>query len=636
MTETGRVLGERYKLLSPLGSGSSAQVFLAHDVRLHRQVAVKVLHPALADDETFLRRFRAEAQAAAALTHPNIVAVYDWSGEEDSPFLVTEYLSGGSLRDLLDAGHRLSSSQALVVGLEVARALDHAHRQGFAHRDIKPANLLFGDDARLRVGDFGLARAIAEAGWTEPAGAVLGTARYASPEQARGEAVDGRSDVYSLALVMIEAVTGEVPFSADTTIGTLMARLDRPLEVPEVLGPLQPLLGRAGDVDPEVRPDAGALAAGFVAAAGQLTRPAPLPLAGTKPPDTAAMDGRDATMLAPSATARVKVAPGLDETSVMSAVGAGTVDGSGAVPDGRDQGGLSPRDQRTRRLVLAVVALGLAVAVGVMGAWAYVQSSTPSYEVPAALIGAQREEAIDYIGEFGWRYSVEEERQDGTEAGTVLRTDPEPGTDLKQGDRLVLYVSLGPTLVAVPGGLEGLAQPDAEARLAEVDLSAEIVPEQSETVAEGVVIRVGDVGAQVPKGSAVPLVVSSGPPPREIPDLRGATFDEARETLEAMDLVVERRSEWGSGGDRGRVIRTEPQVGEQVDPGTTVVVVVAGDTVKVPKLEGEDLEDAVEKLEKAGLVVGRVIGDDDDDVYRTFPPRGMEVEEGTAVTLWLR
>ena len=243
--QIGRVLGGRYRLLSPLGSGASAQVYLADDVRLRRRVAVKVLHPALADDESFLRRFRAEAQAAAALSHPHLLAVYDWS-DDDRPFLVTEYLAGGSLRAMLDAGHRLSPAQALVVGLEAARALDHAHRHGFVHRDIKPANLLFGDDGRLRVADFGLARAIAEAGWTEPTGAVLGTARYASPEQARGEALDGRSDVYSLALVLVEAVTGEVPFTADTTIGTLMARLDRSLDVPAELGPLAPALLGAG------------------------------------------------------------------------------------------------------------------------------------------------------------------------------------------------------------------------------------------------------------------------------------------------------------------------------------------------------------------------------------------------------
>src|SRR5690606_3903074 len=246
----------------------SAQVYLADDVRLRRQVAVKVLYPALADDETFLRRFRVEAQATASLSHPHLLAVYDWSGEGDGdgPFLVTEYLSGGSLRGMLDAGHRLAPAQALVVGRQAARALDHAHKQGFVHRDIKPANLLFGRDARLRVADFGLARAIAAAGWTET-GAVLGTARYASPVQARGEPVDGRRDVYSLVLVIVEAVTGVVPFSADTTIGTLRARLDRSIEVPDELGPLVPVLTEAGHLYRDRRLDAAGLGAGLVEAA---------------------------------------------------------------------------------------------------------------------------------------------------------------------------------------------------------------------------------------------------------------------------------------------------------------------------------------------------------------------------------
>src|ERR687894_182505 len=202
MTEQiGRVLGGRYRLLSPLGSGASAQVYLADDVRLRRQVAVKVLHPAFADDESFLRRFRAEAQAAASLSHPHLLAAFDWSGDGQTPFLVTEYLAGGRLRGIVDG--------------------------------------------RLHTADFGLARAIAEAGWTET-GAVLGTARYASPEQARGEQVDGRSDVYSLALVVVEAVTGQVPFTTDTATGPLIAQLDRSIDVPEEVGPLAPLLRRAG------------------------------------------------------------------------------------------------------------------------------------------------------------------------------------------------------------------------------------------------------------------------------------------------------------------------------------------------------------------------------------------------------
>ena len=158
------------------------------------------------------------------------MAVYDWGEESDlsehGPYLVLEYLGGGSLRSMLDAGRLLTPSQALVVGLEAARGLEYAHRRGIVHRDIKPANLLFDEEGRLRIADFGLARAIAEAAWTEPSGVVFGTARYASPEQAQGKPVDGKTDVYSLALVLIESVTGNVPFAADTTVATLMARID--------------------------------------------------------------------------------------------------------------------------------------------------------------------------------------------------------------------------------------------------------------------------------------------------------------------------------------------------------------------------------------------------------------------------
>jgi serine/threonine protein kinase len=204
--------------------------------------------------------------------------------DDGGAFIVTEYLSGGSLRALLDAGALLTPSQALGVGLEAARALDYAHRRGFVHRDIKPANLLFGEEQRLRIADFGLARALAEAAWTEPQGAVLGTARYASPEQAKGETLTGKADVYSLAIVLIEAVTGVVPFTADTTLGTLMARVDRQLVVPEALGPLVDVLTRAGHPDPEQRIDSRTFAAGLLRAAKALPRPQPLPLAGALPP----------------------------------------------------------------------------------------------------------------------------------------------------------------------------------------------------------------------------------------------------------------------------------------------------------------------------------------------------------------
>src|SRR5215471_13557040 len=246
----GRVLADRYRLLAPIGTGGSGRVYVADDVHLRRRVAVKVLHGALADDAGFLRRFRSEAQLAASLHHPNIMAVYDW-GEDGVPFMVLELLEGGSLRSMLDHGTRLSVAQAALVGRDVARALDYAHRRGIVHRDIKPANLLFDEHGVVRIADFGLARALAEASWTEPAGAVFGTARYASPEQAIGVQLDARSDLYSLALVLVESVTGHLPFASDTTIGTLTARTMEPIVAGEAMGPLESVVDRVGAIDPK-------------------------------------------------------------------------------------------------------------------------------------------------------------------------------------------------------------------------------------------------------------------------------------------------------------------------------------------------------------------------------------------------
>ena len=279
------MLGGRYRLVAPIGVGTSSRVFLAVDTQLRRRVAVKLLHEALAEDEAFLRRFRAEARAAGALNHPNIVAVFDW-GEDHSdagvvPYLVTEFLGGGSLREMLDRTPTLTPSQTLLVGLDAARALAHAHLRGLVHRDVKPGNLLFDDEGRLRLADFGLARALAEASWTEPTGTAVGTARYASPEQALGRRLDGRSDVYSLALVLVECLTGQVPFAADTTAATLALRTQGDLELGPELGGLRSVLERAGRLDPVERPEAAEFEIALMATAEEYERPEPLPIVAT-------------------------------------------------------------------------------------------------------------------------------------------------------------------------------------------------------------------------------------------------------------------------------------------------------------------------------------------------------------------
>ena len=670
--QIGRVLGGRYRLLSPLGSGASAQVYLAEDVRLRRRVAVKLLHPGLADDESFLRRFRAEAQATAALSHPHLLAVYDWSDDE-VPYLVTEYLGGGSLRSMLDKGNRLSAAQVLVVGLEAARALDYAHRQGFVHRDIKPANLLFGSDGRLRVADFGLARAIAEAGWTEPAGAVLGTARYASPEQARGESVDGRSDVYSLALVMVEAVTGEVPFTADTTIGTLMARLDHSLEVPDELGPLAPIVAGAGRLEVADRLDAAAFGRGLVGAATQLKRPEPLPLTGTGEPEVAPLDDRDTTLLGPSARRPAVAAAAVTTASAMSAPGAGAttvverVPGApagepgasdatnvmGAVPPRPpvdappaprpwDTGHLEPRrslsagDRGVRRLMLGAAVVAVAVVLGVVGSAAYLQASIPEHVVPATLVGAQYDDALKIVEPFRWNVEAKRVRQDGTVAGQVLDSAPAAGAKLREGKKLTLTVSDGPTLVQPPDGLVGATQEQATAALAAVELGVEFVPTDNNDAPEGTVIGFADNGPPpdgFAKGSTVRLLVAKDSQP-EIPDLRGVPYQDALDQLEALGLAPRAEGRRPRDGEEpGTVVSTDPEAGTEVEQGTTVKVVVAVDSVPVPPISGMSLDDARSTLEGAGLSVGRVIGDDNGTVLFTAPGAGSEVDVGTDVDL---
>ena len=306
-------------MLAPIGAGASARVYLADDITLRRQVAVKVLHTGLAGDARFLHRFRAEAQSAASLNSPHVLGVFDW-GHEEVPFLVTEYLGGGSVRSMLDAGRQLTPSQALLVGLEAARGLQDAHAHDLVHRDIKPANLLCDENGRLRIADFGLARAIAEAGLTEE-GSLIGTARYAAPEQARGERVGPAADVYALALTINETVTGEVPFGADTVVGTLMARAETPFEPDLALGPMVPVLRRAGSLDPDDRPSAGELAAALMAAASDLPRPEPLPLVGVELSQTSALDRTEHGTLHTRCGAWTGVAVGGDDPSPSVAMG---------------------------------------------------------------------------------------------------------------------------------------------------------------------------------------------------------------------------------------------------------------------------------------------------------------------------
>ena len=641
--QIGRVLGGRYRLLASIGRGASASVFLADDVRLRRRVAVKLLHPALAGDAGFLRRFEIEARVAAGLSHPNIMAVYDWGDDDGAPFLVCEYLAGSSLRAILDQGERLTPSQALLVGLQAARGLDYAHGRGLVHRDVKPANLLFDGDGRLRIADFGLARALAEAAWTEPAGAVLGTARYVAPEQVRGSPVDGRADVYALAVVLVEAVTGRVPFAADTTIATLMARLDRPLQVPEDLGALRPILVQAGLTDPAERPDAAALAAALDKAARELPRPGRLPLVEATAVDEVAVEPElDPTTIAASAPAAERVVasspvtlpPTPPEPSPLPPVPE-TTDAVpvGSAPDTR------PTRRRHRRLWLALATVvALASAAGGV-AYAVVQARIPTHPLPS-VEGASEAQAMATLRAIHVHVKLIHEFVDGTTRGAVVHQDPEPRDQprVKEGSTVRLNVSDGPPPVAVPD-LTRLTQDQATARLRQVGLAVGTVRTRSDEQAPaGTVLAWSGTGAQVPKGSAVDLTVSSGPAPRAISDFTGKSYDEAAAAFSAEGLVPVRADVFSDTVQVGQVVSTNPPAGQTAAKGSPVTVNVSKgpDLVTVPDVRGLSIDDATNKLQQAGLVVNGVFGPQRRQVVATDPGPGTTVHRGSAITLYTR
>ncbi len=689
----GRVLGGRYLLRAIIGTGASARVYLADDTTLRRSVAVKVLHESLAHDDVFLRRFRKEAQAAAALNHPNVLAVYDW-GQDDVPYIVTEYLAGGSLRSMLDAGHRLSVAQTLLVGLEAARGLDYAHRRGLVHRDIKPANLLFDDERRLRIADFGLARALAEAGVTEPGGSMVGTIRYASPEQATGKTLTGKTDVYALGLVLIECVTGVVPFAADTGLGSLLSRVDQQVPVPAALGPLRAPLERAGRPDPDDRPDAEELAISLMAAAAELTRPDPLPIVGALAADATTI--ADRTMLQPlgddlalggsvragsageqdvgpavsvpaerpdpsdtagsgvasAEVAAIELGDGLDATAAFAS-------GSGARPSGGTDptrtmvttveptrvidrppftgpapAGAEPHRRRWPWVLLGILVLAAAVAGGV---YAYLENRTISHVMPE-LIGQDRSVLVDLAAKNKWVLGTPDERRSDEfpTAGQIIDVLPPAGMKVAEGATVEYTVSLGPEPVTIPK-LVGLTLDEARSALQAVrlDLGAP-VKAYDEDVGPGLILKVETVGASAAPGTEIIVKVSDGPQPRTVPaELVGKPEAEVNAKLAELRLKAVRAEEFSETVAAGSVTRFEPVAGSPMPRDSEVKVFVSKgrEPKPVPPTAGLNVLEAAARLREAGFVPGDTRGAADGRVIATDPPAGTLRVPGSTVDI---
>ena len=611
---TGRVLAGRYRLLTPIGAGASGRVYVADDVRLRRRVAIKVLHAALAGDAGFLRRFRAEAQVAASLSHPNVMAVYDW-GDDDVPFMVLELLTGGSLRSVLDAGTRLSPSQAVHVGRQVTGALEYAHARGVVHRDIKPANLLFDEHGIVRVADFGLARALAEASWTEPAGTVVGTARYAAPEQATGAPLDGRADLYSLAVVLIESVTGTVPDIAETAIGTLAARATTPLVAPLELGRLGPVVERAGRPDPAERyRDAATMRHALADAARALPPPQSLPLSG---------------LFADTGTG--------EPTRIGRTLHVFDQD----APDAPAPPELVVQERRRKRVRApgAQPVVGVVVAIAVVLALAFVgyvlaTGSGRSVSVPS-LVGLTKATATDRAVSAGLRLSILERTADDP-AGVVIGQRPAPGRFVAAHGDVELVISRGPPPVKVPD-MSNVASVDGAIGLLERQgFAVEVVRAHDDLVPkEGIIATDPSFPAKAVPDSVVRLVVSDGPAPVRVPDVSGKSYDEAAQLLGDQMFSVTRRDDFSSTVDKDKVIGTEPAVGELAPRGSSVTIVVSKgpELVPVPDVRTLGLEAALQRLTDAGLTAdtrGYLPGL---TVRSMDPPQGSQVPRGTKIIL---
>lgn len=681
----GNVLGGRYRLVASLGSGASAHVFLAEDMVLQRRVALKVLQPELARDETFLRRFRAEARSVAALNHPHVLRVFDWGEDDDGPFLVLEAMEGGSLFDVLARHRHLTPSQAARIGGEAAGGLAYAHAHGVVHRDVKPANLLFDEEGRVRVADFGVAHALSGSSLTD-LGPTPGTARYASPEQAQGLPVDGRSDVYSLALVLFEAVAGSVPFLRSTPAETLRARIGASIPDDPALGLLGPLLVRAASPELDARPDAGGFAQALVELGRATGAGSPLPLvrrdvsgdgaylsedgrAGQHHADGSNEPWGDDTMAVPLGDATAELTTVAPQLSAPPAHGATA--GPGAPPGPRapvigfqlpntgeptatlvvrPAGAARPPTQGTRRERRPrrwpwVTAVAVLVAVILAAAGYEIDTRgvfTASHAVPS-VVGTTLASARRAISAEHFHVKVEPAVTSlHVPAGTVVHQTPAAGRRLKEGSTVAVVPSKGLPSVSVPVLSSDLTCSLARQLLSAAHLRAHCPATSvySSTIPYGNVVSWAYHGkarpSSAPYGAVVAVTVSKGLRPVTLPALAGQTWGQAKATLTSDGLAVKEMLVYSTTVASGTVISTTPPTGSSASVGSTVSVVVSQGSqyVRVPTVVGDTVPVATSGIQAAGLSVAADYGPATGVVFTSDPLAGQRVKIGTAVALY--
>jgi len=603
----GSIVDERYRVLQRIGAGGMADVWLAEDQHLQRQVALKVLHSRFAQDREFVERFRLEAEAAAGLQHPNVVAVYDRGDVDGTYYIAMQYLQGRTLKELIDAG--LAPDEAVRLIRQVLEGARFAHRHGVVHRDLKPQNVIVDAEGKATVTDFGIARA----GVSEitQAGAVMGTPHYLSPEQAQGQDVTAVSDLYSIGVMLYEALTRRVPFEGDSAVAVAMKQVAQAPQRPSTINPqvspaLDAVVMRALEKEPGQRFQS---ADAFIAALDAALRDPGGGMSGT---------AAFAPLPPIVATPEEPVAEGYDE-----------------------------EERKRRRLIWMLVAA--AVLIGLLLGFALTRDTTT--EVPN-VTGSPESTAISLLREDGFKIGEIRRVQREAPANTVLEQDPAASPPAEEAaldcaflsffcskPKVDLTVSAGPGSAKVPS-TAGLTRAEAEEALEDAGFDSKVELVHSEKVEEGLVINSQPSGGQtLERGTEVLLRVSSGPKLAKVPVLVGTQRSVAVQQIRGRGFVpsVEERD---SSEPEGQVISQAPSAGSQLPPGSTVSIVVSKgeETATVPNAIGKLRAEAVEEVRAAGLKPtvseqGTEVEAQVGRVTDQFPPPGSEVKPGSSVTL---
>ncbi|MEV5736931.1 Stk1 family PASTA domain-containing Ser/Thr kinase [Streptomyces sp. NPDC052292] len=630
----GQVLDGRYRVDARIAVGGMATVYRALDTRLDRVLALKVMHPALAADGSFVDRFIREAKSVARLAHPNVVQVFDQGTDRGYVYLAMEYVAGCTLRDVLRERGALQPRAALDILEPVLAALGAAHRAGFVHRDMKPENVLIGDDGRVKVADFGLVRSVDTV--TSTTGSVLGTVSYLAPEQVEQGAADPRVDVYACGVVLYEMLTGGKPHSGDSPARILYKHIHEDVPPPSALVPglppeLDELVASATARTPELRPDDAAALLGQVLraraglSAGQLDAVPPQAL--TAEHDNAG----DRTSVIPRSLTVPRPLPVNED------------EGPDVRHTSRLQSPPVPARRRPLRPGRGLAALVAAVLVFLgVGAGVWYINSGQFTKVPP-LLAKTEEQATARLKESGLHVKeVKREFNDTVKNGTVVSSDPTAGSRIRGNGSVTLVISRGPRIVKVPD-LRGVPLAEARSRLKSAGLEPGMVSRDfSDSVARGSVVGTDpETGTARHAGSAIALLVSKGSPV-DVPDVTGEDPDTARQDLQDAGLKVRIAAQRvTSEYDKGQVARQSPGAGGRAAEGDTVTLTLSKgpEMVTVPDVVGSSVDDARQRLEAAGFQVSEdrgLLGLFGDTVKKQSVDAGGKAPKGSTITITIR